>query len=531
MEFTATSLSYSQTGYFSKIITDYLNQAESLRPFFSYSVSKAGLEQAIVARKQFKTDRNLLVAGLKNQYKDMEVSPEVSHNIALLGSDNCFTVTTAHQPAIFTGNLYFIYKILHTIRLSKYLATTFPANQFVPIFYMGSEDADLEELGKIYLEAEPLVWETSQRGAVGRMQTKGLEKIIQRIEGTYLIQPHGADLLRLLKSCYLNSATVQLATFRLVHALFARFGLVVLIPDREEFKRPLLPIFEDDLFKHTPQTIVKRTTESLAHQYKVQANPRDINLFYLKDDLRGRIEKVESGFKVHDSDLVFTERELKQELQTYPGRFSPNVILRGLMQETILPNVAFIGGGGETAYWLELKDLFNHYQVPFPVLILRNSFLIVEKKWRDKLTKFGLSPAYLFLSEEDLLTKWAKSQSNNTLDLSKEMQEATDFYLRLQGLVQGIDPTLSQFVEALQAKAIKPLKMLEKKMLRAEKRKYVDHGRIIHKMKDGLFPLNNLQERVDNFIPYFAKWGPEFLDRVFEQSLALDQQFVVLEER
>ncbi len=531
MEFTATSLDYSQTSYFSKMITDYICGEQYLRPFYMYSVTGAGAEQSIEARKQFKTNRKVLVAGLKKQYQDLEPSPDVLRNIDLLDDDNCFTVTTAHQPAIFTGNLYFIYKILHAIQLCRHFAAKYPASRFVPVFYMGSEDADLEELGKIYLDAEPLVWETSQRGAVGRMQTKGLEKIIQRIEGTYSVLPHGKSLVPLLKECYLNSPNVQTATFKLVHALFARFGLVVLIPDREEFKRPLIPIFEDDLFSHSPQQIVTQTAALLAQRYKVQANPRDINLFYLKDNVRGRIEKVGNEFRVRDTALVFTEQELRQELHTHPDRFSPNVILRGLMQETLLPNVAFIGGGGETAYWLELKDLFLHFGVPFPLLVLRNSFLVVEKKWKEKLDKIGLPAADLFSSEEDIVTEWAKRQSPNPLDLKGEFRSMDAYYLQLQSKTQSIDPTLSQFVEALRAKAIKPLKELEKKMLRAEKRKYADQRRMIHAIKSSLFPLGDLQERVDNFIPYYARWGSEFLDRVLEHSLALDQKFVVLEER
>ena len=133
---------------------------------------------------------------------------------------------------------------------------------------------------------------------------------------------------------------------------------------------------------------------------------RAINLFYLKDDIRSRLVEEEGRYKVQDTALEFTAEELKHELIEHPERFSPNVILRGMFQETILPNIAFIGGGGELAYWLELKDLFQYYNVPFPVLILRNSFLLVEKKWREKAGKLGFSIPDLFGEERLLMNDW-----------------------------------------------------------------------------------------------------------------------------
>ena len=111
--------------------------------------------------------------------------------------------------------------------------------------------------------------------------------------------------------------------------------------------------------------------------------------------------KLKDQFVVHDTDIVFTKDELKDELRDYPERFSPNVILRGLYQEIILPNLAFIGGGGEFAYWLELKDLFLHYKVPFPVLIVRNSFLIIEKKYHQLIEKLNLRLHLIYLKGEE----------------------------------------------------------------------------------------------------------------------------------
>jgi bacillithiol biosynthesis cysteine-adding enzyme BshC len=291
----------------------------------------------------------------------------------------------------------------------------------------------------------------------------------------------------------------------------------------------MLPVFEDDLFRQGPFQILDQPLRQLENEYKIQAQPREINLFYLKDDLRGRIERRGDTFYVHESTLSFTEQQIREELKNHPERFSPNVILRGLFQETILPNIAFLGGGGELAYWLEFKPMFDHYGVPYPILVLRNSFLLVEKKWKEKMERSGLGLSDIFKSEEDLINDLVRRESRNQLGLEKEIADANQYYEHLRTLSGTIDPSLSQHVESLQSKAIKPIMELEKKLLKAEKRKFEEQQKQIAHIKSGLFPLDNLQERIENFIPYYARWGKKFLDVLFEHSLSLEQEFTILE--
>lgn len=530
MDWMPHHLPYQQTGFFSKIITDYLDGATALSSFYEHPISMEGIRASVEARKKAFVDRKTLVAALKEQYEAVEAAAPVTANIQRLLEENTFTIVTAHQPAIFTGPLYFIYKIIHVIKLADRLNKEWPDQHFVPVFYMGSEDADLEELGNIYLNGEKLEWATKQTGAVGRMNTKGLEKIVDRVEGELSVQPHGGQLLEKVREFYLKSPDIQTATFRTLHWLFAQYGLVVLIPDRASLKRLMIPVFEEDLFQQTPCKIVEETIGRLSQQYKVQANPRPINLFYLKGDLRGRIERVGDVFKVHESTLSFTPDEIREELHRNPERFSPNVILRGLYQETILPNIAFIGGGGETAYWLELKDLFLHYSRPFPLLILRNSFLLVETLWAEKAQNAGLQVTDLFHSEETLLNELVKRESQQQLSMEKEIGEAERYYGALKDRARPVDPTLVQHVEALQAKALAPLQELEKKLLKAEKRKFADRQRQIHALRSALFPRDSLQERIDNFMPWYAARGGAFIQQLYKHSPTIEQEFVVLTE-
>lgn len=529
MDCISTRVPYGQTGFFSKIIIDYLDQSQALTPFYKHPVSLAGIEASIKSRQSFSTDRNALVKFLEKQYGSVDAHTAVKDNILKLNKETTFTICTAHQPAIFTGNLYFIYKILHVIRLADTFKKQWPQYDFVPVFWMGSEDADLDELGKIYLGGEKIVWDTKQTGAVGRMNTKGLSALINRIEGELSVQPFGKELIDLIKKCYLESADIQTATFKLLHALFADRGLIVMIPDDASLKRLMLPVFEEDLFQHKPSTIVEKTIEKLSAEYKVQANPRNINLFYLADDLRELIEKNDD-YKVRNTNIRFNADQLRKELHDFPEKFSPNVILRGLFQETVLPNIAFVGGGGETAYWLELKDLFENYKVPFPVLIVRNSFLVVEKKWQEKIQKMGLTVKEFFEAEQQLLATIVSRQKNGELKLQQEMEAASKVFQLLKSKAAAVDQSLLQHVEALQVKTLKPLQELEKKLLRAEKKKFEAEQRQIQQIKSALFPNDGLQERIDNFMPYYALWGKSFFECIYKNSLTLEQEFVILDE-
>ncbi len=531
MDCTSSRLPYAATGFFSNIITGYLQKSADLAPFYQHSTDLAGIEAAIEARKKMPQHRNLLVAELEKQYRLVPSADPVQKNIQLLANENTFSITTAHQPVLFTGTLFFIYKILHVIRLAAWCREQLPPYNFVPVFYMGSEDADLDELGSIWLSGEKITWNTPQTGAVGRMKTEGLEPIISRIEGELSVQPFGPALVQLLKDCYLNSPDIQTATFRLIDALFAQYGLVVLIPDNASLKRVMLPVFEDDLLNQTSSRIAAATIKKLSVHYKAQAHPRPINLFYLKGNIRERIEQDGEGWKVVDKNIRFTKEQLLTELQAHPERFSPNVILRGLFQETILPNIIFVGGGGELAYWLELKGIFEQYAVAYPVLVLRNSFLVVEKKWKEKIARHGFCIADFFKPEQELLTRLATHNKSGALQLEEELDAVRTFYGSLKTKAGNIDKTLETHIEALRAKATRPLYELEKKMLRAEKRKYKDELRQIHAIRERLFPLNSLQERIENFMPWYAQWGQHFLDLLYSNSLALEQDFFILEEQ
>ena len=527
--FQSEYLPYSQTGKFSKIALDFIDEASELKGFYQHPVSIEGIKSAISERINFNNNRKLLVEQFQSQYKDLDDCDLVKLNISALLEENTFTICTAHQPNIFTGHLYFIYKILHVIKLSDSLRTDLPEYNFVPVFFMGSEDADLEELNNVVIDGEKYVWDTKQTGAVGRMKVdENLIRLIDKISGRLSVEKYGSEIIRLLQECFVKNISIEEATFLFVHHLFKQYGLLVLLPDSAALKKEMLSILEDDIFNHTSSGIVTKTSEKLAEKYKAQAYPREINLFYLKDNLRNRIVPIDDHFVIHDTDIVFTKDQMKAELQAHPERFSPNVILRGVFQEIILPNIVFVGGGGELAYWLQLKDLFANYKVPFPVLILRNSFLIVDEKYGKLLEKLKISASDLFSGKQTLFDEIVSKESESVLNLEEEKAEIGKVYENIKRLVSRIDTTLEQHTAALQARQLKTLSVLEKKMLRAEKRKFVNQKNQLDKIFSALCPNGGLQERTDNFMLFYSRYGKDFFEILLSNSLTTEQKFCIL---
>ncbi len=542
MKFKATPISYRATGLFSGLVNDYLETKGTAQSFVEYNATIDGYKKAIDQRASFPTNRKVLVEVLQNQYTQLakEVSGSsalnnkesfklVNDNVHLLLKENTFTVTTAHQPNIFTGPLYFIYKIIHAIQLAAELKKQFPKNNFVPVYYMGSEDADLQEVGSYNLAGEAYQWNTKQKGAIGRMKVDDeLIQLLQNLEGYWSVKPLGKEALEVLKQAYQKGKTISEATLALVHGYFGRYGLVVIQPDNASLKSLFVDVMEKELRTGFSQKAIGPTKEKLASTYHVQSDGRDLNLFYLKENSRARIEKQGESYIVVDTDIRFTEEEIVKEVHANPERFSPNVILRGVYQETILPGVAFIGGGGELAYWMELKNVFNEVKVHYPILQLRNSFMFMNEKQTTHWNSLGFTLEHLFKPVLELELDYIKSQTQENLALTNHIVSLNELYESIQQDVIRIDTSLGDHAKNLSIQAQKKLALLEKKMIRAEKRKQQTSIDRIQAIKGSLFPKNSLQERVENFAEWVGDYGWDWVEAVMQDSTTLKPSFTII---
>jgi len=527
MESSCRYIDYAQTGMFSKLITDYLSGDQKVQSFIQHIPNTEGVKKAIEERKKFPTNRTMLQEVFRQSYTSPTIEQE--KNISLLAGEKTFTICTAHQPNIFSGYLYFIYKTAHTIALARKLKNEFPDCDFVPVFYIGSEDNDLDELSKFKINGKPFRWETDQTGAVGRMKIdKGVAALINTIEAELGHLPHAAELLAILRKAYATGNDMAEGSFHLLNSLFGEEGLLVLQPDRADLKQQIKQIMRDDLLSQTAEKVVSATSQHIDETYKLQVNPRPVNLFYLRDGIRNRIDKRGNQYSVDGTVIRFNEEEILRELEDYPERFSPNVILRGIYQETILPNIIFVGGGSEVAYWMQLKGLFEHYNVPYPVLVLRNSFTIMDTHHEHKMKELGIPDEALFMEETTLANQMVKQWSDYDLSLGKEEKESKQLFDALRKRAGDVDKTLVQHVFALETFHMKKLESLEKKMLKAERQKQSVQLQRIWKLKAELFPNGSLQERSENFMPYYARYGQSFVEVVLRHSLALDQRFGII---
>ena len=525
MKYSSKNISYTETNCFSKIVIDYLSGNENLKPFYTFENNINGINEAIESRKKIKVNREVLIEHFNKNYLNV-ASEKQQQNISSLKKENCFTITTAHQPNIFTGPLYVVYKILHIIKLAETLNKDHKDYHFVPVFFMGSEDADIDELGQINIQNNKLQWQTKQTGAVGRMLVDDhFLKLIKIIESQIAVNPFGAELIQIFSSCYSKGKTIQQATFELINNLFAEWGLLVLMPDDTLLKNTFKAVIKKELTEQFSHKIVENTNTKLSAFYKTQASGRDINLFYLIDDKRERIIFKDNEFFIENLNIKFTKNELMDEVENHSERFSPNVILRPVFQETILPNICFIGGGGELAYWLQLKNVFEAAKVFYPVLILRNSFLIYNNQQADKINQMNLSEADLFLSVDELFTQLVLQQTTNNLSIKKNIENSKKNYVDIANSVKKIDATLENHVLAISTKALHKLEQLEKKILRAEKRKFIHQKNQLQHIKNQLFPNNSLQERVENFSYFYSLYRKNILQCILNSSNSIEQKF------
>lgn len=526
-------ISYRESGFFSNLICDYLDQSEQLKPFYGLFPTIENFEAQIAGKSAFPESRRALLADqLLSQYQrisESKVSFEaVNQNIEKLRSLKTFTITTGHQLNVFTGPLYFIYKIVSAVNLCEQLKSRYPDFDFVPVYWMATEDHDFAEINHINYFGGRISWNRDASGPVGRLSTDGMDQVISELEAALGPGTNSEYLIDLFKRAYLQHSTLADATRYMVHELFAEKGLVIVDGDDAALKAVMKPYFEKELLDQTSYDRVRSQSEDLAKSYFEQVHAREINLFYIQDGLRERIERTGERWDVLNTDISWAREELLEELNSNPERFSPNVILRPLYQEVILPNLAYIGGGGELAYWFQLRSVFQSFEVAFPMLVLRNSVQWISGKQSRKLDKTELSIGDMFQPLHHLEKKIVEKVSELDLELEPHELELKRMFDDLEEVARLTDKSMLGAVNAQRQKQLNGLEKLRKRLLKAEKRQHSEKVEMVRRLYDSMFPGGGLEERFDNFSIPYKDLGPQLFEKLYKACKPLDFQYTII---
>lgn len=485
------------SGWFSEQHLRMVYDQHSFEDYITEPFSKDAIKRQ-VQRKSEQFDSNArenLVKALSSQYQGIEITENTEANISALRSENAFTITTGHQLSLFTGPLYFVIKILHVIKMCDELNASSPEQKFVPVYWMATEDHDFEEIQSCSIFNRTITWETAQTGPVGLFDLEGLDSVKAELHDLFQNNPD-SEIHTLIDS--LNGANYAQAMRNLVNGIFGSRGLVIVDGDDPVLKKSFSPILREELETQFAHEEVEKTTSKLTQNGgKDQVMAREINLFYNSKGTRSRIQL--------EGNRLFAEGigDLKiEELLGDPQKVSPNVVLRPLYQEFVLPNLAYVGGGGEIGYWLQLKGVFEAANVVYPLIQVRNSVVWIDRSTKSKLDKIEASPESVFKDEDAWKKEFVKENSGDDLDMSGVDNSLKQLNGSLTDLILGIDPNKEQFLKAELARIEKQVEGMKDKAVKFSKGQHDQAMKAIEFIKSRINPDGGLQERSVNFFQF-----------------------------
>lgn len=498
------------------LIKDFLNP---LHPnigasIFSVEAIKTQIERK---KKHFSTEkRKQLHHQLSHQLAPLKLSELQFQNLENLKSEKTFCITTGHQLNLFTGPVFFIYKLLQCIKTCHFLKEKFPDYNFVPLFWMATEDHDFQEIKSFTSFGKTYQMNCEQGGAVGRIVLNDLS-FVQEFQKDNAFAKHFKELNLLLLNVFKKGKTLAEISQSLVHELFTDYGLLMIDGDDAVLKRAMISVFKKEVLDEELFQKTKKKRQFLEKNYgKTQVNPREINLFYLSET-RNRLVKKNKIWEVLGTDIKFAKEALLVEIENHPERFSPNALMRPLYQEQILPNLAYIGGNSEIMYWLELPDYFEAQGVPFPILIPRQSLVFLKKKLIKKLHKTTLDLSAFFGDKQQVIrSKLLKNQDLLTqLNILKSSLQ--DQFNHMALFAETSEITFGNMVLAEKKRQLKSFDRLEKRVLRSEKIKQQEWLLFVNFCFEQVHPNGSWQERMVHFSEFFLPMGKDWFDICYEQ--------------
>lgn len=524
---TINKISFHDIESIPQLIKDFLNH--DIEGFEENTFSLDHIKRQLHLKQNSFTSeqRNVLSGTLGKQLSGLILSSHQKENIENLRLPNTFTITTGHQLNLFSGPVFFVYKILQTIKTCSYLKENFSDFNFVPVYWMASEDHDFAEIN--HFKTENSYYEINEKsgGAVGRIKISDTF-FISEFEREFKDSIFGTELILMLKEAYKPGNTLTQAIQILVNRLFSEFGLLIIDGDSKELKNQIKETFKDELLNFSLYTSSQEKVNFLTKKYgKVQVNPREINLFYLSET-RDRIDFDGKKYTIVDKNSSFTEGEILNELENSPEKFSPNALMRPVYQETVLPNLAYIGGNAEIMYWLELKDYFTKINIPFPILIPRNSMLFLKEKTVSKIEKLNLNIEDFF-QNFTTITNSKVLENNEILKLLEDKENLLiSQFSELKTISETTEKSFGNMVKAEEIRQLKSFKRMKKRLLHAEKIKQSELLERLENIFLDVHPSKTWQERVYNFSVFFSDHGYSWLTACLEEMEIRESKLIIL---
>jgi bacillithiol biosynthesis cysteine-adding enzyme BshC len=552
---------------FSPLVRDYVSnfQSSSLKDFFALAPAERGPKLATLIEKKASNwnadlaKRETIATLLREQHaSNQTLSAAVKANLELIGAENTLAIVTGQQVALFGGPLYSLYKTASTITLANQLKALYPKFNFVPIFWLETEDHDLEEASSVTvldanLDLKTIVYEPAQLKAARDGATSGMKswrkqigplvieeaamtQVFAELEAALTPTEFTPGLITSLKACYLPGRTFAQAYASVLHIFFGDDGLLVLDANNRTTKSLGAPLFQKEL-QTSPQLSEQIILDSvhMEEHYHAQIKPRALNLFLIEQgerypiDEKERATNGERSFFLQGTRKYVSLADLEQILATEPERFSPNVVMRPLYQDTLLPTVAYVGGPGEIAYFAQLRSAYKWAGIEMPLVVPRISAMLVEDRFDKIFEKYGLTISDMLRGGRNYVTQFLESLADPLL--APKFEEANKLIQStLEGLRESVvktEATLDDSLSTLKGKMNTQLRDFLGKTLAADRKHHAMLKAKLERLLAALLPREGLQERGLSPIYFANKYGDIFWknlkQELIEKPHAMDE--------
>jgi bacillithiol biosynthesis cysteine-adding enzyme BshC len=516
----------------SGLFNDFLYNFGSVSRFYSdygRSISPLAEHARRVGAEERDRDR---VASALERINRRAGSPDLTFkHIDMLRRPGSVAIVTGQQAGLFTGPLYTIHKALTVVKLAACLREQ--GVEAVPVFWVASEDHDYEEVNHTRLidregQLKDVRYEACEHkpdSPVGHIKLcEGIDEKITELVNALPPSEFVADLERDLRESYQHEVGFAEAFARLMARLFRDYGVVLLDPQDEQLKQVAAPLYAEALEHSTEiaRALVERSRELEAAGYHAQIHVSEdmVPLFILDDGRRVAMVEQDERFHLKGSDRSFSREELVELARRCPNCFSPNVTLRPVVQDYLLPTAAYIGGPAEIAYFAQLGAVYETLGRERPSVLPRASFTIVEGRHQKTMKKHGLALPDFFDGLHSAMTKVVEQSldretANTFAETERILTEQMD---KLEDALSRADRTLSISLKRARAKILYQIEHLRTRFIHSSARREETVYRQIERAYLTLMPDKNFQERELNVYYFLSRYGPTLFNDLYNAA-------------